>query len=580
MPGHGWFQQIEESAMYLMKPFVGVLLAAALGMMPAPAQSSDSERRAEGARAAERIERLDRNRFGPVAQLMRNPNRINTALYRSDPSLVGRTMLAAKFAESERIAHQGVIRTTLMMDFMHDLLAAMPGMSEQMMQRMGVNQYELTWPLQVRIDGKPDLLLARIPVHPEEILKIQRKHAGISDLQYAAMLHGMGTASVMLAGMGAGVPMKGASVNCDPYLSGDVSMDYLLVNPSALLVAQGCMLVAQAQEVRTTQKRIDARLEEDEESERRGLALIGQMQVVSATPREVTFAAPRAVLQAMSASSGQADGQQLVLHALRVSYDPVTLKELGMQMDGVLTDEAGARNISIETRYSDFRPVEGTPLYEPFRQTFRAQGMLSEQERREMASQLPELEKQVASMPASQRQMVPALEKQVDMMRSIANGGPLKMSMLTSSVALNPDIAADGCGMAGGAFVGGLSDLFGGAACKDGGMLGALSGMFKGNAGGPAAQGGGGGSHTVAGETQQQCLERLAASREGVVKKKRGLGGLVNAANRIAGRFGVGQGVAEKLGDAYTVSEAGGDLAAAARDLGLTSEEAEVCFNR
>lgn len=566
--------------MHLMKPFVGVLLVAALGMMPAPAQSSDSERRAEGVRAAERIERVDRSRFAPVAQLMRNPNRINTALYRSDPSLVGRTMLAAKVAESERLRGSQIVRSTLMMDFMRDLFAAMPGMGDQMMQRMGVNQYELVWPLIVDIDGRPYEMRVRTPLHPEEVLKIQREAAGISDMQYATMLHGMGAASTMLGSMGGASMGGGVGMGCAEYMSGDVSMDYLLVNPSALLVAQGCMLKAQGDHVATTEVRMAARRAEDEDSELRGLALIGQMQVVSATPREVTFAAPRGALKAMSASSGQSDGQQLDLHALRVSYDPVTLKELGMQMDGVLTDEAGVRDITIETRYSDFRAVEGTSLYEPFRQTFRAQGMLTGPERREIASQLPGLEKQVASLPASQRQMAPALEKQIGTMRSMADGGPIEMGMLTSSVVLDPDIAADGCGMAGGSFVGGLSDLFGGAACKDGGMLGALSGMFNGDAGGSAAQGGGGGSHAVAGESAEQCLQRLAASREGVVKKKRGLGGLVNAANRIAGRFGVGQGIAEKLGDAYTVSEAGGDLAAAARDLGLTSEEAEVCFNR
>ncbi len=560
------------------------MLVAAFAAMwlcaPGSALSSEAERQAEGKRAAAAIERVDRSRFAPVAQLMRNPNRINTALYRSDPSLVGRTMLAAKVAESERVKGSEIVRSTIMMDFMRDLFSAMPGMGGQMTERMGTNQYEAVWPLTVSVDGRSYEMRVRFPLHPEEVLKIQREAAGISDMQYATLLHGMGSGSMMLGGMGGGAPMgAGIGLGCSNYLSPDVSMDYLLVNPSALMVAQGCMLKAQAEHVSTTAARMAEERARDVESEWRGLALIGEMRVVSATPREVTFAAPRAALEAMSAGT-QADGQQLVLHALRVSYDPVTLKELGMQMDGVLTDEAGAREITIEARYSDFRPVEGSRLYEPFRQTFRAQGMLTEQERREIASQLPELEKQVASMPASQRQMAPALEKQIGMMRSMADGGPIEMGMVTSSVVLDPDIAADGCGMAGGSFVGGLSDLFGGAACKDGGMLGALSGMFKGDAGGPAAQGGAGGSHTVAGETQQQCLQRVAASRQGAAKTRRGLGSLVNAASRIAGRFGVGQGVSDTIGDAYVASQAGSDLARAARDLGLTPEEAEVCMNR
>lgn len=41
---------------------------------------------------------------------------------------VAKGMLAAKIAESERLKGSQIVRSTLMMDFMRDLFAAMPGM--------------------------------------------------------------------------------------------------------------------------------------------------------------------------------------------------------------------------------------------------------------------------------------------------------------------------------------------------------------------------------------------------------------------------------------------------------------------
>lgn len=593
------------------------LLAALLCAVPGLAQSDDAGRRAEGARAAAAIERVDAARFGAVANLMRNPGRINTALYRSNPSLVGKTMVAAEVAESARLEGAHVLRTTVMMDFMQEIFEAVAG--GQMMPGMGINQYEAVEPLTVSADRGTFDLRVRYAVHPEMVLKAQREGAGISDKQYAGMLAGMGAGYMMLGGLAGGT---GASprVSCASLVYGNVSMDYLLVNPSALLFAQGCMLMAQAEHVRTTEARMTELQQEDRQATRDGMAMAGAMQVVSANSREVVFAVPRATLDAIPIDAGE-DGQSLRMHTMHVAFDPVTLKELGIAMEGVMTDKSGSRPMSMEMRYSDFRLLEGGRLYEPFRQTIRVQGVLGEAERREIAGKLPELEGQVAQMRRSQPQMAGVVERQVGMMRAMAEGGPIEIAMITTGVALNPDVVADGCGVAGGAFVGQFSKIFGDAACSDGGLLGTLfGGGGKGKGGGPGGGGTGGASGGAAGglagilgglmgnqggsragsqdggqaqaqaagqqaaanaavETPEECMQRIAAGKEKAAKSKRGLGGLVNAASRIAGRFGVGQRVADKLGDAYVVSETGSDLAGAARDFGLTPDEAEVCFN-
>lgn len=76
---------------------------------------------------------------------------------------------------------------------------------------------------------------------------------------------------------------------------------------------------------------------------------------------------------------------------------------------------------------------------------------------------------------------------------------------------------------------------------------------------------------------QQACLQKLAEEKEKSSRRRRGLGSLVSAANRVASRFGVGQEVVETARDAAAVSGAASDLASAARDFGLTPEEAESC---
>lgn len=76
---------------------------------------------------------------------------------------------------------------------------------------------------------------------------------------------------------------------------------------------------------------------------------------------------------------------------------------------------------------------------------------------------------------------------------------------------------------------------------------------------------------------QQACLQKLAEDKEKSSRRRRGLGSLASAANRVANRFGVGREVIETAQDAAVVSGAAGDLASAARDFGLTPEEAEPC---
>jgi len=77
---------------------------------------------------------------------------------------------------------------------------------------------------------------------------------------------------------------------------------------------------------------------------------------------------------------------------------------------------------------------------------------------------------------------------------------------------------------------------------------------------------------------RQACLqERMAAAQESQ-KKKRGLGRLMSAVTRTAMRGG-NYDLARTTSDVYDASATADDLAAAAKDLGLTEDDIAACEN-
>lgn len=77
---------------------------------------------------------------------------------------------------------------------------------------------------------------------------------------------------------------------------------------------------------------------------------------------------------------------------------------------------------------------------------------------------------------------------------------------------------------------------------------------------------------------QQACLQEKIAAAQEAKKKKRGMGRLLNAAARIASRGG-NHDVARTVGDVYAANATADDLAAAAKDLGITEDEVAACQN-
>ncbi len=77
---------------------------------------------------------------------------------------------------------------------------------------------------------------------------------------------------------------------------------------------------------------------------------------------------------------------------------------------------------------------------------------------------------------------------------------------------------------------------------------------------------------------QQACLQEKMAAAQAAQKKKRGFGRLLSAAARTAG-MGGNYDLYKTTSDIYNANATAEDLAAAAKDLGLTEDEVAACQN-
>ena len=79
-------------------------------------------------------------------------------------------------------------------------------------------------------------------------------------------------------------------------------------------------------------------------------------------------------------------------------------------------------------------------------------------------------------------------------------------------------------------------------------------------------------------QAQQACLQQKMAEAQAKQKKKRGFGRLMRAVTRTAWQSG-NYDLARTANDVYSANATAEDLAAAAKDLGLTEDEVAACQN-
>ena len=261
----------------------------------------------------------------------------------------------------------------------------------------------------------------------------------------------------------------------------------------------------------------------------------------------------------------RADGQEFRLDTAHMWIDTREYVLLKMQIEGVATDGHESRPMTIETVRSDYRTVPGSRMYEPYRQVMRMSGVMTAEQQKELQEsqkQLAEVEQKMATMPPAQRDMVMAqMGPQIAMMKKMAAGGGMEMVTEVKLILVNPDAAA-------------LQQLSGTAMIAPGGNVAMPIAATTAAPPLPAAM-----SSPAAAETAQKaCLQQKMAAAKKKEQKKRGLGSLLSAAGRLAGRFG-GADVNQAIGDVSTANATASDMTAAARDLGLTEDEIAACEN-
>ena len=134
--------------------------------------------------------------------------------------------------------------------------------------------------------------------------------------------------------------------------------------------------------------------------------------------------------------------QQVRCDSMRMLVDAEEYVPLLFKMNCTVTEGRETRKMSIEREDRDFRNVAGCgDMYEPFSSVMRIRGAMTPAQEAEIAKagrQLEELEAQMASMPASQRQMMESMMgPQLDMIRNMASGDGIEMEQKTLELRCN-----------------------------------------------------------------------------------------------------------------------------------------------
>lgn len=116
---------------------------------------------------------------------------------------------------------------------------------------------------------------------------------------------------------------------------------------------------------------------------------------------------------------------------------------LKMRMEGSTDVQGQSRPVTIEMLASDFRKVPGSRLMEPFRRVVNISGItagIDDAQVAEAREAMAEFEKQLASMPESQREMMKSMMgPQMEQMRNLAQSGSIESEILVKSITPNPE---------------------------------------------------------------------------------------------------------------------------------------------
>ena len=269
------------------------------------------------------------------------------------------------------------------------------------------------------------------------------------------------------------------------------------------------------------------------------------------------------------------DGQEYDVRSITLWVDAQDLVTLKMRMDGFITQDGESRQMFIERLDRDYRNVPGSRMIMPYKTILRMGGMMTAEQQAEMeeaSKQLADLERQMASMPPDQRQMMESMMgPQIEMMRKMGDGGVMEFETTVREIRVNQGIS--------GAFAQAGTTPAGGGA---GGLGAVMSTAYTGGHAAPAAPAPPERDAASLQQARQACLEQKVAEAEARKKKKKRFGKFFKAVGNIAGRHAggaLGGEIGQVTSDIYAATATVKDVQDAADALGITQDDIAECEN-
>lgn len=137
------------------------------------------------------------------------------------------------------------------------------------------------------------------------------------------------------------------------------------------------------------------------------------------------------------------DNQEVTINSMTMWLSKDDYLPLKMRIDGEARVQGQPQSVVIESLHSDFRTVPGTKLREPYRRLMNISGMLAGGDMEQVAqaqAQMAEMEKQMAGLPAAQREMMEQMMgPQLETLRKLAETGGLETEVVVESITPNPE---------------------------------------------------------------------------------------------------------------------------------------------
>lgn len=135
------------------------------------------------------------------------------------------------------------------------------------------------------------------------------------------------------------------------------------------------------------------------------------------------------------------EGGEMVIDTMSLWVDKEMYVPLKLTMQGTMSAQGETRAVQIEKLDSDYREVEGSSMYEPYRQVMSMGGVMSDKDKKEMQkaqAELAKFEQQMAAMPESQRAMMEKMMgPQLETIRNMAASGNMEVVTEVNAIIVN-----------------------------------------------------------------------------------------------------------------------------------------------